>query len=51
MNDPQLNEQLSLSTADLRFADYIIQHVNDYVEKGEQEAGQSLKWLTLLSFQ
>lgn len=39
INDPQLNEQLSLSTADLRFADYIIQHVNDYVEKGEQEAG------------
>ncbi|XP_073235603.1 late secretory pathway protein AVL9 homolog isoform X2 [Porites lutea] len=39
INDPELNEQLSLSTADLRFADYVIQHVNDYVEKGEQEAG------------
>lgn len=38
--DPELNEQLSLSTADLRFADYLIHHVNDYVEKGEQDAGQ-----------
>ncbi|CAH3175904.1 unnamed protein product [Porites evermanni] len=39
INDLELNEQLSLSTADLRFADYVIQHVNEYVEKGEQEAG------------
>ncbi|XP_068741613.1 late secretory pathway protein AVL9 homolog [Montipora capricornis] len=39
IHDPQLDEQLSLSTADLRFADYLIHHVNDYVEKGEQEAG------------
>jgi len=39
IHDPELNEQLSLSTADLRFADYLIHHVNDYVEKGEQAAG------------
>ncbi|KAJ7369780.1 late secretory pathway protein avl9 [Desmophyllum pertusum] len=39
IHNPELNEQLSLSTADLRFADYLIHHVNDYVEKGEQEAG------------
>ncbi|KAL9966000.1 hypothetical protein ACROYT_G024005 [Oculina patagonica] len=39
IHNPDLNEQLSLSTADLRFADYLIHHVNDYVEKGEQEAG------------
>ena len=40
IHDPELNDQLSLSTADLRFADYLIHHVNDYVEKGEQEAGE-----------
>lgn len=39
IHDPELTEQLSLSTADLRFADYLIHHVNDYVEKGEQAAG------------
>lgn len=39
IHDPELNEQLSLSMADLRFADYLIHHVNDYVERGEQEAG------------
>ena len=39
IHDPELEEQLSLSTADLRFADYLIHHVNEYTEKGEQEAG------------
>lgn len=39
IHDPELNDQLSLSTADLRFADYLIHHVDDYTEKGEQEAG------------
>ncbi|XP_020609243.1 late secretory pathway protein AVL9 homolog isoform X1 [Orbicella faveolata] len=39
IHSPELNEQLSLSTADLRFADYLINHVKEYVEKGEQEAG------------
>lgn len=39
IHDPELNEQLSLSTADLRFADYLIHHVDDYAEKGQQEAG------------
>ena len=39
IHDPELDEQLSLSTADLRFADYLIHHVNDYVERGEHEAG------------
>ena len=40
IHSPELNEELSLSTADLRFADYLINHVNEYVEKGEQEAGK-----------
>jgi len=40
IHDPELEEQLSLSTADLRFADYLIHHVNEYTEKGEQEAGR-----------
>lgn len=40
IHSPELNEQLSLSTADLRFADYLINHVKEYVEKGEQEAGK-----------
>lgn len=40
IHNPELNEQLSLSTADLRFADYVINHVKEYIEKGEQEAGQ-----------
>ena len=40
---PELNEQLSLSTADLRFADYLINHVKEYVEKGEQEAGKFME--------
>lgn len=39
IHDPELEVQLSLSTADLRFADYLIHHVNEYTEKGEQEAG------------
>lgn len=39
IHDPELEEQLTLSTADLRFADYLIHHVNEYTEKGEQEAG------------
>ena len=40
IHSPDLNEALSLSTADLRFADYLINHVKEYVEKGEQEAGK-----------
>ncbi|CAH3175906.1 unnamed protein product, partial [Porites evermanni] len=32
INDPELNEQLSLSTADLRFADYVIQHPLELLE-------------------
>lgn len=39
IHSPELNEELSLSTADLRFADYLINHVKEYVDKGEQEAG------------
>lgn len=39
IHNPEVNEQVSLSTADLRFADYLIHHVDDYAEKGEQEAG------------
>ena len=40
IHSPELNEELSLSSADLRFADYLINHVKEYVDKGEQEAGK-----------
>ena len=41
IHDPELGKQLSLTTADLRFTDYLMQHVENYaVMEHDQNVGQ-----------
>ena len=47
-NNEQLKKQLQLTTADLRFADYIIKNVNSYAKASSNNSNSSTP--TLLSF-